>query len=159
MIIWNESMDFNDPKELDYPQLFDDPSYSMIHNMYKTMFVHCCDLVPNLVVVIENFKFCLFVCLLVCLYLTFCQFCKRKMVQSWFQKLFWNQDCGMVWLWKLQFTISIFFTALFCPCIVHLVPKWSHLLLLLPFCRSHMEDEHSMICWMLHNVHKIINPN
>ena len=30
MIISNESMDFYDPKELDDPQLFDDPSYSMI---------------------------------------------------------------------------------------------------------------------------------
>ena len=36
------------------------------------------------------------VCLLVCLYLTFCQFRKRKMVQSWFQKLFWNLDCEVV---------------------------------------------------------------
>ena len=30
------------------------------------------------------------------MYLTFCQFRKRKMVQSWFQKLFWNQDCDVV---------------------------------------------------------------
>ena len=30
MIITNESMDFNDPKELDDHQLFDDPSYLMI---------------------------------------------------------------------------------------------------------------------------------
>ena len=30
MIISNESMDFNDPKELDDPQLFDDTSYLMI---------------------------------------------------------------------------------------------------------------------------------
>ena len=50
--------------------------------MYKIKLAHCCDVVPNLVVEIENFNFCLFVCLLVCLYLTFCQFRKRKMVQS-----------------------------------------------------------------------------
>ena len=30
MIITNESMDFNDPKELDDSQLFDDHSYAMI---------------------------------------------------------------------------------------------------------------------------------
>ena len=33
--------------------------------MYKTKLVHCCDVVPNLVVEIEIFNFCLFVCLLV----------------------------------------------------------------------------------------------
>ena len=33
---------------------------------------------------------------LVCLYLTFCRFCKGKMVRSWFQKLFWNQDYDVV---------------------------------------------------------------
>ena len=36
-------------------------------------------MVGNLVVEIEIFNFCLFVCLLVCLYLTFCQF--RKIVE------------------------------------------------------------------------------
>ena len=30
MIISNESMDFNDPREIDESELFDDPSYSMI---------------------------------------------------------------------------------------------------------------------------------
>ena len=30
------------------------------------------------------------------MYLTFCQFRKKKMVQSWFQKQFWNQDCDVV---------------------------------------------------------------
>ena len=30
------------------------------------------------------------------MYLTFCQFCKRKMVQSSFQKLFLNLDCDVV---------------------------------------------------------------
>ena len=39
-------------------------------------------MVGNLVVDIEIFIFCLFVCLLVCLYLTFCQFRKRKMVHE-----------------------------------------------------------------------------
>ena len=34
MIISNESMDFNGPKELDDPQLFDDPSYLMINWKY-----------------------------------------------------------------------------------------------------------------------------
>ena len=29
------------------------------------------------------------------MYLTFCQFRKRKMVQSWFQKVFWNKDCDV----------------------------------------------------------------
>ena len=45
-----------------------------------------------------GYWFCqfLFVCLLVCLFLTICQFRKRKMVQSWFQKLFWNQDYDVV---------------------------------------------------------------
>ena len=33
--------------------------------MYKTKLVHCCDVVLNLVVEIEIFIFCLFVCLLV----------------------------------------------------------------------------------------------
>ena len=42
------------------------------HKMYKTKLVHCCDVVPNMVVEIETFNFCLFVWLLVCLYLTFC---------------------------------------------------------------------------------------
>ena len=60
------------------------------HN--KTNLVHCCDIVTNLVVEIGNFNFCLFVCL----YLTFCQFRKMKMVQSWFQKLFWKKDCDSV---------------------------------------------------------------
>ena len=54
----------------------------------KQKLVHCCDVGPNLVVEIENFNFCLFVCLLVCLYLTFCPFRNRKMIQSGFQKLF-----------------------------------------------------------------------
>ena len=29
------------------------------------------------------------------MYPTFCQFRKRKMVQSWFQKVFWNKDCDV----------------------------------------------------------------
>ena len=33
--------------------------------MYKTKLVHCCDVVPNLVVEIEIFNFCLFTCLFV----------------------------------------------------------------------------------------------
>ena len=64
--------------------------------MYKIKLAHCCDVVPNLVVEIKIFNFGLFVCLLVCLYLAFCQFRKRKMVQLWFQKLFWNQGCDVV---------------------------------------------------------------
>ena len=62
---------FNFPKEEGLP-----------HKMYKTKLVHGCDVLPNLVVEIKIFKFCLFVGLLVCLYLMFCQFRKRKMVQS-----------------------------------------------------------------------------
>ena len=34
MIISNESMDFNDPKELDDPQPFNNPSYLMINWKY-----------------------------------------------------------------------------------------------------------------------------
>ena len=34
--------------------------------MYKTKLVHCCDVVPNLVVDIEIFNFCLFIYLSVC---------------------------------------------------------------------------------------------
>ena len=33
--------------------------------MYQTKLVHCCDVIPNLVVEIENFNFCLFVYLFV----------------------------------------------------------------------------------------------
>ena len=65
---------------------------SLHHKMFKTKLVHCCDVVQNMVVEIENFNFCLFVCL----YPMFCQFRKRKMVQSWFQKLLWNQDCDVI---------------------------------------------------------------
>ena len=34
----------------------------------KTKLVHCCDVVPNLVVEIVIFNFCLFVCLFTCLF-------------------------------------------------------------------------------------------
>ena len=55
----------------------------MVQSWFQKLFCNQdCDVVGNLVVEIENFNFCLFVCLLVCLYLTFCQFRKRKMVQS-----------------------------------------------------------------------------
>ena len=33
--------------------------------MYNTQLVHCCDVVPELVVEIEIFNFCLFTCLFV----------------------------------------------------------------------------------------------
>ena len=51
------------------------------------------------------------------MYLTFCQFCKRKRVQSWFQKLFWNQNCdvvgNLVWRnWNVQFLCVCLFTCL-----------------------------------------------
>ena len=69
----------------------------MVQSWFQKLFWNQnCDVVGNLVVEIEILNFSLFVCLLVCLYLTFCQFRKRKMVQSWFQKLFWNQDCDVV---------------------------------------------------------------
>ena len=42
------------------------------------------------------------------MYLMFCQFCKRKMVQSWFQKLFWNQGCGAVLNLAVEFSNWIF---------------------------------------------------
>ena len=55
----------------------------MVQSRFQKLFWNQdCDVVGNLVVEIEIFNFCLFVCLLVCLYLTFCQFRKRKMVQS-----------------------------------------------------------------------------
>ena len=83
------------------------------HKMYKTKLVHCCDVVPNLVVYVKNFNFCLFVCL----YLTFCQFRKR----IWSNHI--SKNCSeiktvtwsVIWLWKLQFTILIFFTPLQVP--------------------------------------------
>ena len=56
--------------------------YECISFLVKLFLNLDCDVVSNLVVEIEIFNFCLFVCLLVCLYLTFCQFRKRKMVQS-----------------------------------------------------------------------------
>ena len=83
------------------------------HKMYKIKLFHCCDVVPNLVVEIEIFNFGLFVCLLVCLYLAFCQFRKRKMVQLWFQKLFWNQGCDVVS--NLVVEIAIYNFDLFTP--------------------------------------------
>ena len=88
------------------------------HKMYKIKLFHCCDVVPNPVVEIEIFNFGLFVCLLVCLYLAFCQFCKRKMVQLWFQKLFWNQGCGVVSNLFVEIAIynfNLFHTALDTP--------------------------------------------
>jgi len=55
----------------------------MVQSWFRKLFWNQdCDVLGNLVVEIEIFNFCLFVCLLVCLYLTFCQFRKRKMVQS-----------------------------------------------------------------------------
>ena len=46
--------------------------------MYKTILVHCCDVVTNLVVEIESFNFCLFVCLLVYFASRFANFAKGK---------------------------------------------------------------------------------
>ena len=81
----------------------------MVQSRFQKLFWNQdCDVVGNLVVEIENFNFCLFVCLLFCLYLTFCQFRKRKMVQSWFQKLFWNQGCGAVLNLAVEFSNWIF---------------------------------------------------
>ena len=51
------------------------------HKMYKTILVHCCDVVPNLVMDNGIFNFCL----LVCFYLRFFQLCK-KMVELWLKK-------------------------------------------------------------------------
>ena len=48
------------------------------------------------------------------MYLTFCQFRKRKMVQSWFQKLFWNQDCDVVGNLVVEiFTFQFLFVCLY----------------------------------------------
>ena len=77
--------------------------------MYKTKLVHCSDLVPNLAVEIEMFNFCLFVCTS-----HFADFAKGK----WFNHD--SKNCSeirivtwsVIWLWKLQFTILIFFTPL-----------------------------------------------
>ena len=82
----------------------------MVQSWFRKLFWNQnCDVVGNLVVEIEFFNFCLFVCLLVCLYLTFCQFRKRKMVQSWFQKLFWNQGCDAVLNLAVEFSIWNFY--------------------------------------------------
>ena len=43
------------------------------------------------------------------MYLTFCQFCKRKMVQSSFQKLFLNLDCDVVSNLVVEIEIFNFF--------------------------------------------------
>ena len=80
-----------------YPTFCQFRKRKMVQSWFQKVFWNQdCDVVGNLVVEIEILNFSLFVCLLVCLYLTFCQFRKRKMVQSWFQKLFWNQDCDVV---------------------------------------------------------------
>ena len=47
------------------------------------------------------------------IYLKFCQFCKRKMVQSSFQKLFFNQDCVVVINLVVEIEISRIFVCLF----------------------------------------------
>jgi len=90
----------------------------MVQSWFRKLFWNQdCDVVGNLVVEIEIFHFCLFVCLLVCLFLTFCQFRKRKMVQSWFQKLFWNQDCDVVSNLVVEienFNFCLFVCLLFC---------------------------------------------
>ena len=39
--------------------------------MYKTKLFHCCDTVPNLVVEVENFNFCLFVSLFTYLFVPY----------------------------------------------------------------------------------------
>ena len=56
-----------------------------------------CDVVSNLVVEIEIFNFCLFVCLFTCLSVPHVMpISQEEMVQSWFKKLFWNQGCDVV---------------------------------------------------------------
>ena len=57
--------------------------------------------------------------------LTFCQFRKRKMVQSWFRKLFWNQDCDVVG--NLVVEIEIFNFCLFVCLLVCLYLTFCHL--------------------------------
>ena len=88
----------------------------MVQSWFQKVFWNQdCDVVGNLVVKIEILNFSLFVCLLVCLYLTFCQFRKRKMIQSWFQKLFWYQDCDVVSNLAVEIAIynfDLFHTAL-----------------------------------------------
>ena len=91
-----------------YPTFCQFRKRKMVQSWFQKVFWNKdCDVFGNLVVEIKNFNFCLFVCLFVCLYLTFCQFRKWKMVQSWFQKLFWNQGCDAVlnlavefWIWN-----------------------------------------------------------
>ena len=66
-----------------YPTFCQFRKRKMVQSWFQKVFWNQdCDVVGNLVVEIEILNFSLFVCLLVCLYLTFCQFCKRKMVQS-----------------------------------------------------------------------------
>ena len=42
------------------------------------------------------FNFCLFLRFVFVYTSCFVKFCKRKIVQSWFQKRFWKQDCDVV---------------------------------------------------------------
>ena len=126
----------------------------MVQSWFRKLFWNQdCDVVGNLVVEIEIFNFCLFVCFHVCLYLTFCQFRKRKMVQLWFQKLFWNQDCDVVSNLVVEIAIynfDLFHTALFGkdkPCVYSRRTKhtpqqwWSN-----GGCRtkSHRQQDHTM---------------
>ena len=94
--------------------------------MYKTKLVHCCEVVPNLVVYVKNFNFCLFVCL----YLTFCQFRKR----IWSNHI--SKNCSeiktvtwsVIWLWKLQITIfDLFWSALMCGSCLRQKIFWAYL--------------------------------
>ena len=81
--------------------------------MYKAKLIHCSDLVPNLVVEIEIFNFCLFVYLFVCTS-HFADFAKGNGFNhdskncSDIRVVTWS----VIWLWKLQFTILMFSTTL-----------------------------------------------
>ena len=65
----------------------------------------------NLFIDVTSFQIW-FVCLHVCLSLMFCQFRKRKMVQSWFQKQFWNQNCDVVSNLVAIYNFDLFHSAL-----------------------------------------------
>ena len=85
--------------------------------MYKAKLIHCSDLVPNLVVEIEIFNFCLFVYLFVCTS-HFPNFARGKWSNhdsknfSEIRTVTWS----VIWLWKMKFSI---FVCLFVP---HVLP-------------------------------------
>ena len=80
------------------------PQNVLHHKMYKTKLVYCCDVVPNLVVEIENFNFCLFVCTS-----HFANFARGKWSNHDSKKCseIRTVTCLVIWLWKLKISIFV----------------------------------------------------